>query len=223
MYYLPLLPLFRKGAILSVEKVSKIYDVYVQEMIYLSFGQAIDIAWHKGLVATKNISENQYMQMCAYKTGALARLAVKMAAIISDADEYTIEQLGRFAEAIGVAFQIQDDILDLSEGEFSKKKGGRGQDITEGKRSLVVVHTLQIAKPRDRERLIEILDMHITNQELKGEAIRIIEKYDSINYARKFAQNLVVKSWKKASKLLLQSEAKNRINEFVHYLIERKM
>lgn len=223
MYYLPLLVLSKKANYLSAEKKSKIYDVYVQEMINLSLGQAIDIAWHRGLVATSKISESQYMQMCAYKTGALARMSIRMAAILSDADEDIVEQLGRFAEAIGVAFQIQDDVLDLSEGEFAEKKGGRGQDITEGKKSLVVVHTLQIAKPIDRKRLIGLLDMHTTNQELKDEALHILEKYNSVDYAKKFAQNLVAESWKEAGKFLVRSEAKDRINEFVHYLIERRM
>lgn len=223
MYYLPLLALFKNEKHLSDEKINKIYDTYVQEMINLSLGQAIDIAWHKGLVDDSKISESQYMQMCAYKTGALARMSVKIAAILCDADENEVRQLGKFAEAIGVAFQIQDDVLDLSEGEFAEKKGGQGQDITEGKKSLVVAHTLQVAEPRDREILIRILGMHTSNQELKEEAIRIIEKYDALSYAKDFAEKLVADSWRDVGNLLPESEAKNRLNEFVHYLIERRM
>ena len=222
MYYLPLLVFFAYRDQLSVGKANKIYEIYVQEMINLSLGQAIDIAWHKGLLKIDEVSENQYLQMCAYKTGALSRMSVRMAAVLSDASEDATERLGRFAEAIGVAFQIQDDVLDLGEWEFAEKKGGRGQDITEGKRSLIVVHTLKVAGPKDRQRLIKILSMHTASQKLRDEAIQIMEKYDSIDYAKKFAQKLVADAWEEVDKLLLDSNAKKGINEFVQFLIERE-
>jgi geranylgeranyl diphosphate synthase type I len=96
--------------------------------------------------------------MCAYKTGTLARMSAKIAAVLADANEELTDKLGHFAESIGVAFQMQDDILDLTGEEFAEKKGGRGQDITEGKRSLIVIHTLKVANAKDRKRLIEILE-----------------------------------------------------------------
>jgi len=223
MYYLPLLSLLKNRDRLSDEKMRKIYHVYVQEMINLSFGQATDIAWHKGLADADKISEKQYLQMCAYKTGTLARMAAKIAAVLCDASEDTVERLGRFAEAVGVAFQIQDDILDLSSSEFAEKKGGRGQDITEGKRSLVVIHTLEKAKPKDRKRLIEILNMHTTSQGLRNEAIRIMKKHDSISYAKEFARKMVSESWKEVDRLLQPSEAKEKLRGFATYLVERKI
>ena len=223
MYYLPLLPLVKNRDKLSAEKLSKIYEIYVQEMINLSLGQAIDIAWHKGLADTENITEAQYLQMCAYKTGTLARMAAKIAAVLCEASEDTVERLGRFAEAIGVAFQIQDDVLDLTSKEFVEKKGGVGQDITEGKRSLVVIHALEKAKPADKKRLIEILNMHTADQKLKNEAIRIMENYNSLDYVKDFARKIVTDSWKKINRLLKPSEAKEKLRAFATYLVERKI
>src|SRR5690606_15600271 len=112
MYYLPLLPLMEKNSKVPVEQQKDIYQIYVQEMINLSVGQAMDIAWHKGLANADEISEEDYMQMCAYKTGTLARMAAKLAAVIAGAEPQLVEKLGHFAESIGVAFQMQDDILD---------------------------------------------------------------------------------------------------------------
>ena len=223
MYYLPLLPLVKNRDKLSAEKLSKIYEIYVQEMINLSLGQAIDIAWHKGLADTENITEAQYLQMCAYKTGTLARMAAKIAAVLCEASEDTVERLGRFAEAIGVAFQIQDDVLDLTSKGFAEKKGGVGQDITEGKRSLVVIHALEKAKPVDKRRLIEILNMHTADQKLKNEAIRIMENYNSLDYVKDFARKIVIDSWKKINRLLKPSEAKEKLRAFATYLVERKI
>jgi len=118
---------------------------------------------------------------------------------------------------------MQDDILDLTSGEFAKKKGGRGQDITEGKRSLIVIHTLKVANNKDRNRLIEILNMHTSNQKLVEEAISIMEKYDSINYAKNLAKEMVKDSWKKVEKLLPASDAKEKLKAFAKFLIERKL
>ena len=223
MYYLPLMPLIEKKAKVPPQKLCKVYEIYVQEMISLSLGQAMDIAWHRGLANADEIDEKGYLQMCAYKTGTLARMAAKIAAVLADANEELVEKLGFFAESIGIAFQIQDDILDLTSGEFAKKKGGRGQDITEGKRSLIVIHTLKVANNKDRNRLIKILNMHTSNQKLVEEAISIMEKYDSINYAKNLAKEMVKDSWKKVEKLLPASDAKEKLNAFAKFLIERKL
>ncbi len=151
MYYLPLLPLMEKRKEIPVEKLTDIYQIYVQEMINLSVGQAMDIAWHRSLANADQISEEDYMQMCAYKTGTLARMAAKLAAVIAGADGQLVEKLGHFAESIGIAFQMQDDILDLTGKEFAVKKGCLGGDITEGKRSLLVIHTLKTQMIRTKK------------------------------------------------------------------------
>jgi geranylgeranyl pyrophosphate synthase len=223
MYYLPLVPLIKHRDELGNEKLSRIYEVYVQEMINLSLGQAIDISWHKGWAQADEVTEKQYMQMCAYKTGTLARMAAKLAGVLCDASEDTVNRLGRFAEDVGVAFQIQDDILDLKSSKFAEKKGGRGQDITEGKRSLVVIHTLEKAVQKDKKRLIEILNMHTTSQKLRNEAIGIMKKYDSITYAEEVARKMVSDSWGEVDRLLQPSDAKEKLKAFAAYLVERKI
>ncbi len=223
MYYLPLLPLIENREKVSSEKFRKIYEIYVQEMINLSLGQAMDIAWHRGLANADEIGEKDYLQMCAYKTGTLARMAAKIAAVFADANEELVEKLGRFAESIGIAFQMQDDILDLTGKDFAEKKGGRGKDITEGKRTLIVIHTLQIANVEDKRRLIKILNMHTSSRKLINEAIKIIEKYGSIDYVKKFATDIVKKSWKDAEKLLPASPAKEKLKAFAEFLIKRKI
>jgi geranylgeranyl pyrophosphate synthase len=223
MYFLPLLTLISNKSRLPPEILNKIYEIYIKEMINLSLGQAMDIAWHKGLADADRVTEAQYLQMCAYKTGTLARMAAKMAAVLAKADENLVKKIGGFAEALGIAFQIQDDILDLTSPEFAKGKGGRGQDITEGKRTLMVIHTLEKATENDRERLKEILKMHTSNQKLRDEAISIMQKYGAIDYAKQFARNLVEQCWKEIDQLLPPSDAKEKLRAFAEYLIERKI
>jgi len=224
MYYLPLLPLMENRKKISAQKLAKIYEIYVQEMINLSLGQAMDIAWHKGLANADEIDEKDYLQMCAYKTGTLARMAAKIAAVLVDADEQLVEKLGYFAESIGVAFQMQDDILDLTSTDlFAEQKGGIGKDITEGKRTLMVIHTLKVTETKEKKRLIQILNMHTADCKLKEEAIAIMKRSGSLDYAKNYAAKIVRESWREVDKLLVASDAKERLNVFAQFLIERKL
>ena len=223
MYYIPLLSLVKHKRSFDPSVLSKIYEIYIQEMINLSFGQGMDIAWHKGLGNADRISETDYLQMCAYKTGTLARMAARLAAVIAGASEELVERIGHFAESLGVAFQIQDDILDVSSVRFAESKGGRGMDITEGKRTLIVIHTLQSAQPEDKERLLTILSMHPHDQKLRDEAIAIMNKYGSIDYAKRYAEELVKKSWFEINRLLPESEAKLKLEALVEFLVGREI
>ena len=223
MYYLPLLPLMEKGAVFQPEKLRDLYEVYVQEMINLSMGQAMDIAWHKGIANADILSEEDYLQMCAYKTGTLARMAAKLAAVLTGANKELVEKLGRYAESIGVAFQMQDDVLDLTGKEFAAKKGGLGQDITEGKRTLMVIFTLRKANEADKKRLIQILNMHTTNQSLRDEAISIMQKYGAIEHVKHTAAQIVEESWVEVEELIPASEAKEKLKAFAEFLIKRSM
>ncbi|MCW1297013.1 MAG: polyprenyl synthetase family protein [Candidatus Parvarchaeota archaeon] len=223
LYYLSLLPLLKNRAKLDQKTLLKIYEMYAQEMIRIHLGQATDIAWHRGLASANEISEEEYLEMCSNKTGCISRVAAKLAAIIAGKSDEEIEKIGKFAEMIGIAFQIQDDILNLVGEEFARGKGGLGEDITEGKRSLLVIHTLKKANERDRNRLIEILEMHTTDQRIRNEAIDIIKKYHSIEYAKERARELVMKAWNDIDKILPASKAKEELRAFAYYLIERKI
>jgi len=223
MYYLPLLPLMEKTVKLPAKMLCNVYEVYVQEMINLSMGQAMDIAWHRGIANADNLGEKDYLQMCAYKTGTLARMAAKMAAVLSGGDKKLVNKLGRFAESIGVAFQMQDDVLDLTGQEFAKKKGGVGQDITEGKRTLMVIYTLKKANGADKKRLVEILNMHTSDQKLRDEAIALMQKYNAIEHVKQTATKIVQESWSEVDRLLPTPQAKEKLKAFAEFLIKRSM
>ena len=220
MYFLPFILLYRNTLNLNDSTIRKIYDLCSLEMMRLSAGQGMDILWHKE--NQEHLTEEHYLQMCAYKTGALARLSAKLGGILAEAKETETEKIGKYAESIGVAFQIQDDVLNLIGEEFAKGKG-IGEDIHEGKKTLILLHTLKKASEQDKKRLMEIIKSHPTNQETINEAIGLMEKYDSIEYAKEKARNLVKKSWKELEPYLKQGQTKNRLKEFGEYLIEREI
>jgi len=199
--------------------VMRAYELYSEELINLHIGQGLDIWWHSG---KKQPNVEEYLQMCAYKTGTLARLSAKLSALVAGADAKQIEAFGRFAEAIGVAFQIQDDLLNIAGDKFASKIAVKGEDIHEGKRTLMVIHAAKHATPAKAARLEDILLLHTNDQALINEAIDIMVETKSLDYARDVAKDIVTKAWADVQSILPhESQAKNRLRMFADYLIQR--
>ncbi len=223
LYFLPLLILAKNENKFKKEVLLDAYQACIQEMVNIHLGQGMDIFWHKGGI--KNPKEKEYLALSSFKTGCLPRLVAKLAVILSGKGKGLADRLGKLAESIGIAFQIQDDILDIAlEGKERKGFGKAfGNDIKEGKITLMVIHTLKKANKRDRKRLVEILGKHTDNPKEKREAIDIIERYGGIEYARRKAQRIMKEAWREMDKLLKPSPAKEKLKEFSNYIIERKI
>jgi geranylgeranyl diphosphate synthase type I len=80
-------------------------QVVAEAMVELGEGEATELA-------AMPTNEAEYMELARRKTGALFRAAAELGAVAADADPYTVEKLGEYAERVGVAFQIRDDVLD---------------------------------------------------------------------------------------------------------------
>lgn len=220
LYFIPMIVFLKNRKNVNENILIRAYEIYIEEMINVSFGQAIDIVWHRGIKRNEEIKEEEYITMCALKTGTLARMSARLAATLCNAREEIVEKLGKFAESLGVAFQIQDDILDVTSPESIGKE--YGNDIKEGKRTLMVIYALRNANEKDRRRLIEILNKHTEDIKERREAISILEKYGAIEYARKVARNIIKNAWKDVEKVLPESDSKEKIKAFASYMIERR-
>jgi len=191
MYYLPLKVLQDRKSSLNESILLKCYELYSEEMLNVHLGQGLDIVWHsKTSYEGKEPTVANYLKMCANKTGALARLSAKLSATVCGATNEQIEAIGNFAESIGIAFQIQDDMLNIeTNGFLSNSKGGIGEDIHEGKRTIMVIHCFDNAPQHDVRRLKEILAMKTNDQKLIVEAIEIIQSMVGRNLPRKQLRN----------------------------------
>ena len=161
-------------------------------------GQALDIGWARD--GRYDITPEDYLVMATHKTAHYSgAVPLAIGAIVGGGSESQIEALRNYGLDTGLAFQIQDDLLNLIGTEESTKKDFRN-DITEGKRTLVVVHALQ-ASPRADE-LISILSSHTKDRAELDRAVDIMEEAGSLAYARNYAENLT-------------SIAKNRLIDMV--------
>ena len=217
MYYFPLTVLDRVGV--GEEKKLAILDEYVRLMIRLSLGQAMDISWHRGLV--EKVDEEQYLQMTLFKTGALAGFAAKLASIMAEASEDVSEKLSKFAELIAVAFQIQDDILNIigEEEKYGKEIGG---DITEGKRTIMVIHALRNLPEKEARRLMEILNKKTGEKNLIREAINLLKKAGSVDYAKKVARDLAEQALTILRQAVPDNEGRRKLEALAEFLISRE-
>lgn len=161
-------------------------------------GQALDIGWARD--GRYDITPEDYLVMATHKTAHYSgAVPLAIGAIIGGGTDAQVEALRNYGLDTGLAFQIQDDLLNLVGGEESTKKDFRN-DLTEGKRTLVVVHALQSSPQRDR--LIEILSSKEKDPAVLAEAVEIMEASGSVDYARAYAENLT-------------SIAKNRLIDMV--------
>ena len=151
-------------------------------------GQALDIGWARD--GRYDITPEDYLVMATHKTAHYSgAVPLAIGAIVGGGSEAEIEGLRNYGLDTGLAFQIQDDLLNLIGSEESTKKDFRN-DITEGKRTLVVVHALQNLEGADRARLVEILSSHAKDPAVLEEAVGLMDKAGSIEYARNYAENL---------------------------------
>lgn len=218
LYFSSLPLIYRNLHKLSDKQRLAIYDLYAEEMLRVSIGQAIDIHWHKS--ENFDTNEKQYLQMCIYKTGVLARFSARLGAILANANQKTIEALGKFGESLGLAFQIQDDILNVNP---KNENWGKeiGEDISEGKKTLLVIYTLKKASVEDRKKLVEILKKHTKDKQEIKQAINIIKKYGAIDYSLKKARKIVEDSWESVDRILPETIAKKKLRAFADFCVNR--
>ncbi len=125
---------------------------------------------------------DHYMSVVIDKTGSLIATSARFGALLSGADDQTVDVLTRFGERFGVAFQLSDDVLDVaSESEQSGK--APGTDLREGVATLPVLHARRSTDPADA-RLLELLAGDLTDERRHAEALRLLRAHPSLDAAR---------------------------------------
>ena len=201
-------------------RVNQTLSTVADACVKICEGQAQDM----GFEGNFDVKEEEYLEMIFKKTAALIATATESGAIMGGADEDLVSTMYDYGKLIGLAFQIQDDYLDLVSDADSIGKPV-GSDIAEGKMTIIVVNALSKANEEDKKRLIEILKMGNEsgncNQDTIDEAMNIFEKYGSIQYAHDVALENVKKA-KDLLETLPESEAKQALSLVADFVLERQ-
>ena len=182
-------------------------------------GQAMDIGWARD--ERYDITPEDYLCMATHKTAHYSGgVPLAVGAIIGGASDEVVEGLRSFGIDTGLAFQIQDDLLNLVGTKEATQKDFRN-DITEGKRTLVVVHALKHAQPKDRARLVEILSSKEQDPAVLEEAVQIMLKAGSIDYAREYAVSLTERAKKNLLGTIPDSPARTILLSMADWFVSR--
>ncbi len=221
LYFLPLKIITRNPTALDDGTRLALYEMLMYELNRTHLGQGTDIYWHND--DTSSITRQQYLEMCACKTGCLGRIVARLAAIVTGQSDERETAVARYAERMSVAFQIGDDILDVENtlgeaGEFGKEFGN---DIREGKKTLLVIHAMETADDERATRLQEILLAESNTDEEIFEAIDILQETNSIEYARERALELAAEARVHLDEAAIDDPEASLLREFTRFVVER--
>jgi geranylgeranyl pyrophosphate synthase len=180
-------------------------------------GQAMDVDLREFNQATEEV----YLQSVRQKTGVLIAAAVTGGAIIAKSSKEEQNALSDYGINIGMAFQIRDDIIDLTEG---KGRGGEiGCDIKEGKKSLITIHALSNAGEEEKKKLLEILqqEREKTTQAEVEWVISLYKKLNSIEYAQSLSEKLVKEALQSIG-ILQKENLRRTLEDLAHFIVRRK-
>lgn len=180
-------------------------------------GQALDIGWARD--GRFDLTVDDYLIMANHKTAYYSGgVPLAIGAIIGGGSTAEVETLRMFGMAAGLAFQIQDDVLNLVGTRESTKKDFRS-DVTEGKRTLVAIHALQHSESRDRLR--EVLAAHTTDHSLLDEAVAIMEAAGSVDFARDYARDLIVGAKAGLVDTVAKTRARDLLGSMADFFVKR--
>lgn len=151
--------------------INDVLNAFSESVITVCEGQSLD----KEFENSNSIQMNDYLDMIYRKTAAMISTCCKIGALSSNAPIKISRSLADFGKYIGMAFQIQDDLLDM-DGNEAKLGKTLGSDLIEGKKTFLFLSALQIARGRDLEYLTKLI-------ENKGIKPKEVKKYFEI-YSR---------------------------------------
>ncbi len=140
----------------------KILEAFTKGLVDVCEGQSLD----KEFEIRKDVLLNEYILMIQLKTAAMIEMCCKIGAILGNGSDKEIKALSSFGKNIGIAFQIQDDLLDITgnEIELGKFIGG---DLVEGKKTYLFIKALEKAKGNARKKLLKVIqEKGIANHEI---------------------------------------------------------
>lgn len=205
--------LFNQGA-----KNEQALSAFIDATLGVCEGQQHDIDFE----TRSDVTEEEYMEMIRQKTSLLLGYALKIGAIFGGADKEDADNLYTFGEKMGLAFQLQDDLLDVygDPSKFQKKLGG---DIVDNKKTFMLINALQLANDEQRTELEHWIS---TNDHDADEKIASVTHIYNIIGIEKLAQQKIKELFDIAlqslDKVKVDDDKKAELRAFANKLLDRK-
>ncbi len=197
----------------------KLAQLFSKTALEVCEGQQLDVDFE-----TRNdVTIPEYIQMITLKTSVLVAAALKMGAIVAEADEKEAELLYSYGLNLGVAFQLQDDYLDTfgDPETFGKQVGG---DIIENKKTFLYLKALELSNKEDSEKLHYFFNKKLEDNSIKiVEVKRIFERNNIPSLTKERIENYTNKSLASLDDMTISKEAKLGLKLFAENLMKRKV
>ena len=168
----------------SDAKVLRLMRLYDETCLALCEGQYIDIATSE---SDALMSVDGYFDMIGRKTAALISASIEAGALLATDDENVIARYRGFGWALGLAFQLNDDLLGIWGAE--ETTGKEPSDVANRKKTLPVIYAMEQAGPEDRERLLALYARPEPTADEVAEIVEILERVGARDYTRDQARH----------------------------------
>ena len=165
------------------------------------------------------ITEAEYNELIYRKTACLFEVSMRLGAVLSGAEPKVEECLAEYGHALGLAFQVIDDVLDLTAAEEVLGKPV-ASDLREGKATLAVVHALNHATAAEQEAILQVLADGAFTQVRYEDVLKTLDRHGSIDFAMRVAQGHAEKA-RRALDLLPDSEYKRALLWVPDFVVNR--
>jgi len=155
------------------DKMPAVLDIFTETALEIGEGQEYDMTFE----TRDDVTEDEYIEMIRLKTSVLLACALKIGALLADAPQEDADRLYRLGEQVGLAFQLQDDLLDVygDPAVFGKSIGG---DITSNKKTYMLINAFNRANDEQRKELERWISAKEFNRQEKVAAVTRL--YDEI-------------------------------------------
>lgn len=210
--------MIKNRTILKGDRTLRLLDEFRKLCLNAIEGQAIELDWIYG--RKWSIGENDYFEMIRKKTAWYTCIGpCRIGAIVAGVQETEAEKIVDFAAPMGIAYQLQDDILNISQKEeiYGKEFAG---DLYEGKRTLMMIRLVRLCTTEERRRIVELLNKpreKKTSSDIDY-VLGLIEKYDCLAYVKAVLLELSAQSKKALDSLSLpNSQGRMELEQILRF------
>ncbi|MGB6411580.1 MAG: polyprenyl synthetase family protein [Candidatus Deferrimicrobiaceae bacterium] len=192
-----------------------VLGIYARTLVSLSEGEVLQLMKS----ADRGISENDYLRVVFHKTASLIAAASETGAVLAGADSSLRKRMFEYGKAVGIAFQLVDDVLDYigSEKDLGKRPL---QDLREGKITLPLIHALREAGDGDRRKTGEILDRRRFSDREISFLAKMVARNGGLEYTKRRARSFVARG-KRHLAFLPSSPARDGLASLSDYIVSR--
>jgi len=195
--------------------IRKILQLYNQTAVKVCEGQQLDMDFE----AREVVTMEDYLQMIELKTSVLLAASLQIGSIIGGAGLGNQQTIYKFGKNLGLAFQIQDDYLDCygDASKFGKQVGG---DIVTGKKTFLLIKTLEVASEAQR-REITALEQAPPAEKVAG-MLRIYQACGVDAWVRELKEHYRQEAYRSLEEIAVLSKRKEPLRELVDLLLQRE-